>query len=606
MLNLSVILESSARQNPTKPAFTFMDTTLNFAQVNGAANQVANGLKAKGIQPGDKVALSCFNLPYFPIVYFGILKAGATCVPLSVLLKKEEIAYHLKDSDAKAYFCFVGNADLPMGQMGHAGFQDAPDCEHFFMIMPKPDMPSSIDGTATLGSMMAGQSPVTDTVRTDPNDTAVIIYTSGTTGRPKGAELSHSNLMLNAVLAADLGKVSSEDKVLIVLPLFHIFAMTCCMNAGIYRGASSVLLPRFDAETVFGLMQKHSISVFAGVPTMYWGLVNYKEDKFDYDQISKNLKVCMAGGASLPVQVLHDFENRFKVEILEGYGMSEGSPIVTFNHQGEERVPGSIGRPVWGVEVKLVNDEGEEVPVGEKGELWYRGHNVMKGYYKRPEANAKTITDGWLHSGDVAVKDDKGRFYIVDRTKDMIIRGGLNVYPREVEEVMIKHEAVSLVAVIGIPDNKMGEEIKAFVVLADGASATPTELIAYTKANLAAYKYPRQVEIIDALPMSATGKILKKELRKTEAEKTKDPQDLTKIEGIGPKIAEVLNNAGIKNYAQLAGTDKERIKELLSAAGGKFANHDPSTWADQAQLAAEGKWDQLKKWQDVLDGGKVV
>ncbi len=606
MLNLSCILENSARQYPTKAAFTFMDKTLNFAQVNGAANQVANGLRAKGIQPGDKVALSCFNLPYFPIVYFGILKAGATVVPLSVLLKKDEVAYHLSDSDAKAYFCFVGNADLPMGTMGHAGFQEATDCEHFFMIMPTPEMPSSIAGTETLGSLMAGQSPVAESAQTDPNDTAVIIYTSGTTGRPKGAELSHSNLMLNTILSADLGKVTKEDNVLIVLPLFHIFAMTCCMNAGIYKAAHSVLLPRFDAEAVFGLMQKHSINIFAGVPTMYWGLVNYKEAKFDYDLISKNLRVCMAGGASLPVQVLHDFEHRFKVDILEGYGMSEGSPIVTFNHLGDEKVPGSIGRPVWGVEVKLVNDDGEEVPTGEKGELWYRGHNVMKGYYKRPEANAKTITDGWLHSGDVAVKDDKGRYYIVDRTKDMIIRGGLNVYPREVEEVMIKHEAVSLVAVTGIPDPKMGEDIKAYVVLAEGASATPAELIAYTKANLAAYKYPRHVEIIDALPMSATGKILKKELRKMEAAKSKEPEDLTKIEGIGPKIAEVLNAAGIKNYGQLAGTDKARVKEILSDAGAKFASHDPTTWGDQAQLAAEGKWEQLQKWQDILDGGKPV
>ncbi|MEM1124591.1 MAG: AMP-binding protein, partial [Bacteroidota bacterium] len=257
MLNLSVILENSARQCPTKEAFTFMDTTLNFAQVNGAANQVANGLKAKGIQPGDKVALSCFNLPYFPIIYFGILKAGGVVVPLSVLLKKDEIAYHLKDSDAKAYFCFVGNDDLPMGQMGIAGFEEAPDCEHFFMIMPKPEMPSIIEGTATLGSLMAGQSPVFETVRTSPDDTAVIIYTSGTTGRPKGAELTHSNLMLNAILSSDLGKVDRQDNILIVLPLFHIFAMTCCMNAGVYRGAHSVLLPRFDAEAVFGLMAKH-------------------------------------------------------------------------------------------------------------------------------------------------------------------------------------------------------------------------------------------------------------------------------------------------------------------------------------------------------------
>lgn len=514
MLNLSVLLEDSAHRYPTKEAFTFMDNTLNYAQVNGAANQVANGLIAKGIQKGDKVALSCFNLPYFPVIYFGILKAGAVVVPLSVLLKKDEIAYHLNDSDSKAYFCFVGTDDLPMGQMGYAGFQEADQCENFFMIMPKPEMPSSIEGQQTLGSLMNGQASTIESARTGAEDTAVIIYTSGTTGRPKGAELTHSGLMLNAILCNDLFNGKPDDVQLIVLPLFHIFAMTTLMIAGVYRGAANILLPRFDAKTVFGLMQKHQVTIFAGVPTMYWGLLSYKGEEFDYESIASKLRICASGGASLPVQVMNDFEARFKVPIMEGYGMSEGSPVVTFNDLRIGRKPGSIGTPVWGVEVKLMDAEGKEVPVGEKGELWYRGHNVMKGYYKKPEANAKTITDGWLHSGDIAIKDEDGFFFIVDRTKDMIIRGGLNVYPREVEEVMIKHEAVSLVAVIGIPDDKMGEEIKAFVVLNEGAAATEEELMAYTKEHIAAYKYPRKIEFIDALPMSATGKILKKELRK--------------------------------------------------------------------------------------------
>ncbi len=513
MLNLSILLEDSARRYPFKAAFTFMDTTLNFAQINGAANQVANGLSKSGIGHGDKVALSCFNLPYFPIIYFGILKAGATVVPLSVLLKKDEIAYHLKDSEAKAYFCFVGTEDLPMGQMGYAGFQETEGCEHFFIIMPKLEMPSTIESAKSLGALMAGQSLVFETTPTSAEDTAVIIYTSGTTGRPKGAELTHSNLMLNAILSSDLTDLSSEAVQLIVLPLFHIFAMTVLMNAGMYRGASSILLPRFDAATVFGLMEKHEVTIFAGVPTMYWGLLNYTEDKFDYDKISDKLKICVSGGAALPIQVLKDFEERFKVNIIEGYGMSEGSPVVTFNHLNTERKPGSIGKPVWGVEVKLVDDKGEEVPVGEKGELLYRGHNVMKGYYKRPEANAKALKGGWMHSGDVALKDEAGYYYIVDRTKDMIIRGGLNVYPREVEETMINHEAVSLVAVIGIPDDQMGEEIKAYVVLHEGADINEKDLKEWTKEHIAAYKYPRSIEFLDALPMSATGKILKKELR---------------------------------------------------------------------------------------------
>lgn len=518
MLNLSVLLENSARRYPQKAAFTFMDTTLSFSQINAAANQVANGLRAKGIQAGDKVALSCLNLPYFPIIYFGILKAGAACVPLSVLLKKDEIAYHLQDSDAKAYFCFVGTEDLPMGQMGHTGFEEVAACKHFFMIMPKPDMPAPIEGVETLGSLMAGQSPDFATVATGAEDTAVIIYTSGTTGRPKGAELTHSNLLQNAVLSKDLLSLESEDRVLIVLPLFHIFAMTVLMNAALYRGASSVLLPRFDADAVFGLMQHHKITTFAGVPTMYWGLLNYTDPKYDYKAIAGNLKICLSGGAALPVQVLEDFEARLNVKILEGYGMSEGSPVVTFNQLEIGRKPGSIGTPVWGVEVKLVDENDEEVPIGEKGELLYRGHNVMKGYYKRPEVNKEALKGGWMHSGDIAIKDEDGFYFIVDRTKDMIIRGGLNVYPREVEEVMMKHEQVSLVAVIGIPHEEMGEEIKAYVVMQDGATMEEAELMAWTKEHIAAYKYPRIVEFVDALPMSATGKILKKELRRQLAE----------------------------------------------------------------------------------------
>lgn len=515
MLNLATLLENSAQKFKDKTAFTFMDTSLSFSQINGAANQVANGLVDLGIKPGDKVAISCFNLPYFPIIYNGILKAGAIVVPLSVLLKSDEIHYHLENSDAKAYFCFTGTEDLPIGQMGHEGFQKTEACEHFFMIMPKGDMPSPIEGTKTLGSFMQGQSLIFDTIETKSSDTAVIIYTSGTTGRPKGAELTHSNLFANTVLSADLFNANSEDVYLIVLPLFHIFAMVVMMNTGLYRGASSILLPRFDAETVLNLLVKHKVTVFAGVPTMYWGLNNYLDtNDFDISTIKSNLKSCLSGGASLPVPVLEKFEERFDIIVMEGYGMSEGSPVVTFNQLDVGRKIGSVGTPAWGVKVKLVNEEGETVPAGEKGELLYKGHNVMKGYYKNPEATAKTIVNGWLHSGDIAVKDEDGFFFIVDRTKDMIIRGGLNVYPREVEAVMMKHAAVSMAAIIGVPDLKMGEEIKAFIVLNEGKTATEEELTEYTKANIAAYKYPRIIEITATLPMSATGKILKKELRK--------------------------------------------------------------------------------------------
>ncbi|TXF89201.1 long-chain fatty acid--CoA ligase [Neolewinella aurantiaca] len=514
MLNLSSFLEDSARRHPAKDAFIFQDTHLSYAQVNGAANQIANGLIANGIEPGDKIALSCLNVPYFPMVYFGILKAGGIVVPLSVLLKQDEVAYHLQDSDAKAYFCFLGAPGLPMLEEGHAGFVATDSCKDLYVITAKPTDPSPIPDLKTLGMLMNGQSPVAETVATSAEDTAVIIYTSGTTGQPKGAELTHSNLALNAIVSADLFKPTSEDTLLIVLPLFHIFAMTVMMNAGVYRATTNVLLPRFDAEVVLELMEKHKVTFFAGVPTMYWGLLNYQGDKVDIGGISDTLKMCLSGGASLPVKVLEDFEARFNVEILEGYGMSEGSPVVTFNQIESGRKPGSIGKPVWGVEVKIVDEDGKEVPNGEKGEIIYRGHNVTKGYYNKPEANVKTIRNGWLHSGDVGTKDEEGFFYVVDRTKDMIIRGGLNVYPREVEDVMMKHEAVSMVAVIGIPDDQYGEEVKACVVLKPGQEVSSEALREWTKERIAAYKYPRVVEFLTELPQSATGKILKKELRK--------------------------------------------------------------------------------------------
>lgn len=513
MLNLSMLLESSARNHPTKSAFVFMGTAYPYAQVNAAANMIANALTGLGVGAGDKVALSCPNLPYFPMVYFGILKAGAVVVPLSVLLKPDEIAYQLQDSDAKVYLCFEGTPELPMGQMGYAGFNQAGTCEHFFIITGKPDAPSPVEGTKTLGMLMHGKSPVFETVRCQENDTAVIIYTSGTTGRPKGAELTHSNLLLNALMCKDICAMRHDDVLLVVLPLFHIFAMTVLMLNGISQGATMVLIPRFDANMVLSAMQNHDVTVFAGVPTMYWGLINADLSGFDLKKLKTNLRLACSGGASLPVQVLKDFEEKFQVPILEGYGMSEGSPVVTFNHLSRPRKPGSVGTACWGIEVKLVDLEGNEVPQGEKGELLYRGHNVMKGYYKRPDATAETVQNGWLHSGDVAIKDDEGYYYIVDRTKDMIIRGGFNVYPREVEELMAQHPAVSMVAVIGVPSDVYGEDIKACVVLKEGASITETELMDWTKERIANYKYPRIIQFLSALPMNATGKILKRELR---------------------------------------------------------------------------------------------
>ncbi|MEU5790661.1 long-chain fatty acid--CoA ligase [Micromonospora purpureochromogenes] len=514
-LNLATLLEDSARRHPGRDAVVLGDTRLTYAQVNGAANQVAGLLASRGIRPGDKVALSCPNLPYFPIVYYGILKAGAVVVPLNVLLKGREIAYHLADSDARAYLCFEGTADLPMGAEGFAGFQQTDGCEHFFLITADPAAASPIDGAQTLGRALADQPATFGTVGTGETDTAVILYTSGTTGQPKGAELSHANLVLNALTCNRLfGALATDhERHLITLPLFHSFGSTVQMNAGFAVASTLVLLPRFAADQVVALLAREKITFFAGVPTMYWGLLGALTEDVDVAEIARTIRVAVSGGASLPVEIIKQFKERFGVQILEGYGLSETSPVATFSDPERDARPGSIGVPIWGVEVKLIDPEWKAVEgVDEVGEIAIRGHNIMKGYYSRPGATAEVMRDGWFRTGDLARRDADGFYYIVDRAKDMIIRGGFNVYPREIEEVMLTHPAVSLVAVIGVPDESHGEEMKAFVIKKPGAEITEDELIAWCKENMAAYKYPRFVQFTDALPMTATGKILKREL----------------------------------------------------------------------------------------------
>ena len=514
MLNLAVLLEDSAREVPGRDAVVFNDVRLTYAQVNGAANQVANGLAELGIGNGDKIALSCPNLPFFPIIYYGILKAGATVVPLNVLLRPREIAYHLTDSDAKVFFCFQGTPELPMGEFGYQGFQDANSCEHFFMITADPAGPSPIEGTKTLGQLMYNRPPIFDTVDTQADDTAVILYTSGTTGQPKGAELTHSNMMMNARLADNMFETLDHDVTLITLPLFHSFGQTVQMNLGFYKRMTLTLLPRFDPGAALSIMERDDVSYFAGVPTMYWAMLNYPDaDKFNLKKISTNLRLAVSGGSAMPVEVMKAFNDRFAVKILEGYGLSETSPVACFNRTDKVAKPGSVGLPVWGVNVRIVDLEGNDVPQGEMGEILIKGHNIMKGYYKRPEATAAALENGWLHTGDIGMFDEDGYVYITDRVKDMIIRGGFNVYPREIEEVMMAHPAISLAAVIGVPHDSHGEEVKAFVILKGETEASPEEIVLWCKENMAAYKYPRIVEIRTELPMTATGKILKRELR---------------------------------------------------------------------------------------------
>ncbi|MEU3844065.1 long-chain fatty acid--CoA ligase [Streptomyces sp. NPDC028635] len=523
MLNLSILLEDSARMYPDREAVVLGSTRLTYRQVDAAANQVANLLVERGIRPGDKVALSCPNLPYFPVVYYGILKAGAVVVPLNVLLKSREVAYHLDDADVKAYFCFEGTPELPMCAEGYAGFQQVDAVEHFFVITGDPAATSPVAGVETLGGALAGHRATFDSVPTEPTDTAIILYTSGTTGQAKGAELSHANTVMNVLACNRLfGSTPASDSHLLCLPLFHTFGATVQMHAGFSMAATLHLVPRFDAREVVDLMGREPITFFAGVPTMWWGLLNALSDGTDVKRIADNLRIGISGGSALPMEIAHQVRERLGITVLEGYGLSETSPVATFSDPGRDPRPGSIGVPVWGVEMKLIDDDWAEVTgSGQVGEIAVKGHNVMKGYYGRPEATAAVIRDGWLRTGDLARRDEDGFYYIVDRSKDLIIRGGFNVYPREIEEVLMTHPEVSLAAVVGVPHDSHGEEIKAYVILQPDSSLTPEELVVWAKAQMASYKYPRIVEFVPSLPMTATGKILKRELARNGEQPTR-------------------------------------------------------------------------------------
>ncbi|WP_326656046.1 long-chain-fatty-acid--CoA ligase [Streptomyces sp. NBC_00385] len=514
MLNLATLLDNSARTVPDRTALVLGVQSTTYAELDAAARRVAGLLRSRGIGPGDKVALSCPNIAWFPVVYYGILKAGAVVVPLNVLLKSREIAYHLADSGARAYFCFEGGADLPMGREGWSGFHATPGCEEFLLMTAAPTGRSPIEGAETLTAALAGRSADFETVATEPGDTAVILYTSGTTGQPKGAELSHSNLMLNVLTCHKLFGEAGHDVHLVALPLFHSFGQVVQMNAGIASQATLVLLPRFDAPSALALMQRHAVTFFGGVPTMYWALLEAEAPDVDPARIAANLRLAVSGGSALPVEIHRRFSECFGVTVLEGYGLSETSPVATFVPRGEQVRPGSIGRPVWGVEVDLVDRDWVPVRGADAiGEIVVRGHNVMKGYHNRPEATAEVMRDGWFRTGDLARRDADGWFSIVDRAKDMILRGGFNVYPREIEEVLLAHPSVSMAAVIGVPHDRHGEEVKACVVRTPGATLTEDGLIAWCKQEMAGYKYPRIVEFLGTLPTNATGKILKRELR---------------------------------------------------------------------------------------------
>ncbi|WP_406101881.1 long-chain fatty acid--CoA ligase [Streptomyces sp. NBC_01003] len=490
MSDLCALLARSARSHADRTAVRQGSSVLTYGELDDLTARFAALLRTRGVRAGDRVAMVLPNVVHFPVVYYGILRAGAVVVPMNPLLKSDEMAFVLQDCAAR----FVVAEPSASGEAVPAAATAGAEC----LVAD----PVALDAQLRLAVPMTGAAVNAD------DDTAVILYTSGTTGTPKGAELTHRNLVSNALTAArTLLCVGPDDVLFGGLPLFHAFGQTCAMNTAVAAGACLTLLPRFDAAAALELLRRDEVTVFLGVPTMYTALL-----QTGIGPALPRLRLAVSGGASLPVELLHAAERDLGVTVLEGYGLSETSPVACFNPPDRPRKPGSIGLPVRGVELRLVGDDGRVVGPGAVGELAIRGENVMKGYWNRPDATARAFQEGWFHSGDLARVDEDGYYFIVDRKKDLVIRGGYNVYPREIEEVLYRHPDVAEAAVIGVPDPARGEEVAAVVVLRPGAGTTTDELRDYVRQRVAAYKYPRIVRFVDALPKGATGKILKRDI----------------------------------------------------------------------------------------------
>jgi long-chain acyl-CoA synthetase len=499
MSNLALNLVASAARIPERTATVTSEQTMSYAELDDASARLATLLQREGIEAGDRVGVMLPNIAAAPITYYGIWRMGAVVVPMNPLMQGREVQFYLSNTGAKALIGSLGftGAATDGAQRAGATLWLVDDAELARLTRDLPEFG--------------------EPVPCDASDTAVVLHTSGTTGTPKGAELTHGSLGSNRdIVVRRLLKLTDDDVVLACLPLFHVFGMTCAMNAAISAGAGLSLMARFAPAEAIERIRRDRVTVLEAVPTMYSALLSVA-DQFSL-AATATLRTCVSGGAALPVAVLNDFEKTFDAMILEGYGLSETSPAVTFNHPDAERRPGSIGTPIEGVQVRLVDPDGNEVAFGAPGELQVKGPNVMKGYWNLPDATGEAIKDGWFATGDIAVVDTDGYYYVVDRMKDLIIRGGYNVYPREIEEALHEHPAVAAVAVIGIPHDSLGEEVGAAVVLKAGASAEPAELRQFVKGRVAAYKYPRRIWFVDSLPTGPTGKMLRREVKPPPSE----------------------------------------------------------------------------------------
>lgn len=527
-------LARTARELPGKTALIFIDSRISYKQLDELANRFANALIDLGLKPGDKVAMLLPNMPQLAAAVYGAWRAGAVVVMNNPLYTDVELEYQFNNSEST----FLVTLDLlgprmialrPKTKIKNIVVAHIRDHLKFpkkqlLPIVAKdkhrniPTTPQVHEWTDILKKYPASDPKI----QVNFDSLACLQYTGGTTGISKGVMLTHANLSKNVqqIVAWFPGFNKGEITQLGVLPIFHSFGLTCCLNICVWMGWTDVLIPRPEPQAILEAIHKYRINFFPAVPTMYVGVLNHPEaSKYNLTSI----KGCFSGAAPLPVEVIKDFEARTGSQICEGYGLSETSPVVTTNPYGGRTKVGSIGLPVPDTDIKVV-DLGEgtkEMPVGEAGEILIQGPQVTSGYYKMPEETAAAIRDGWLYTGDIGKMDEEGYFYIVDRKKDMVIAGGYNIYPREIDEVLFEHPKILEACAVGIPDPYRGETIKAFVVLKPGEKMTGEEVIKYCAEKLAKYKVPKMVEFMSSLPKSGVGKILRKELRAMEMAKMK-------------------------------------------------------------------------------------
>jgi len=505
--NLATILTETALATPDAPVCRIGGSATTYRELDEQSGRFAAGLRELGLRPGQVVAVQLPNVPQFLMAYFGALKAGLVVLPLNPLLMAPEIEYHLADSSAAILVGFDGV---------HAEAVKA--CEVtgvplYLVSFGRDPLPGGVLAASELFSTAALDEPGGEVLPRTADDTAVLVYTSGTTGRPKGAELTHFQLYMNCTIAGRLFGARSDDVVLAVLPFFHVFGLSSVINVFVRYGGCLSILPRFAPGAVLDAIESDRCTVIGGVPTMLHALA--QQDIAGRDLSA--LRVAVSGGASLPGDIMRTFEDKYGIEVLEGYGLTETASSCSFNRPGDRRVL-SIGKPLWGVTMRVAGASDashQALPPGREhvGEILIRGHNVMKGYFRRPDDTAAALRGGWLHAGDLGYMDKDGFYFIVDRTKDLVIRGGYNVYPREIEEVLYTHPGILEAAVIGKADERLGEEVVAVVALRPGSEVSADEVIAYCRERLAAYKYPREVRFMDELPKGPSGKILKAALR---------------------------------------------------------------------------------------------